>query len=162
MKTTKPNKTALAAAIDILARRSYSRKMLSDKLKLKGYDEAEIGVAIECLTKRGYLNDHELCEWLYRQYIEAEHYSRRQIEAKLLQKGFEQSVISDCRQSGDSEREICAAAKVLRIRYNTRKMVDSAKMLQYLYTKGFARDVIRMVVADFTKQRPAEELIELD
>ena len=57
----KPEKTALVAAVDILARQEYSEAKLSEKLARKGYGEEEIAGAIARLKERHYLNDADAC-----------------------------------------------------------------------------------------------------
>lgn len=148
----KRNKTALVAAVDLLALRSHSVKELREKLCRKGYEEDEVATAVEALTKRGYLNDQELCAWTYRRYLEEARHSLRQMECKLLQKGFSQACIRACRGDGDQAAEKMAADKVLRSRYTSPDKAPPLRMMQYLYGKGFGGDAIKEAVKDFTKQ----------
>lgn len=145
----KRSKTALVAAVDLLAVRAYSVRALTDKLTRKGYVEEEIQAAVEKLLQRGYLNDESLCRELYRQYVGMKKYSLKQIEYKLRQKGFDGAVIACCRQSGDEVSEEAAALKILRLKYGSCKG-DGREMMQRLYAKGFAPHSITAAVAAFT------------
>ena len=70
--------------------------------------------------------------------------------AKLLQRGFESSMIRDCIPSDTYEREKDAALRVLALKY--RKPADSRKMMANLYQKGFAVDAARAAVETFAAQ----------
>lgn len=60
-KAAKPAKTALVAAVDILARQEHSENKLREKLIRKGYAEAEINQAIDRLQEKHYLCDEDAC-----------------------------------------------------------------------------------------------------
>lgn len=148
----RPNKTALVYAVDLLAVRAYSTKMLADKLLRKGYEKEEIQAAMEILLARGYLNDEVLCQSVYRQYIAAAKYSVKQIECKLLQKGFTNQTIASGRQAEDEAAEKIVAAKLLYSKYSSAGETDEMKMMQFLYGKGFVRKSIIAAVSAFVKK----------
>ena len=81
------NKTALVYAVDLLAVRAYSEKQLTDKLKRRGYDKAEIATAMEKLLNRRYIDDSDLCQRQYTAYINEQKRSIKAIFYKLKEKG---------------------------------------------------------------------------
>ena len=145
-KTKKPEKTALVAAVDILARQEYSEAKLSEKLARKGYGEEEIAGAIARLKERRYLNDAEACARQFAFLYTESRNSVRQICLKLRQRGFTKEDIDACKPRDTYEREKQAALRVLSLKYP--HDADRQKMMANLYQKGFeagtARDAVEL------------------
>ena len=145
-KTKKPEKTALVAAVDILARQEYSEAKLSEKLARKGYGEEEIAGAIARLKERRYLNDAEACARQFAFLYTESRNSVRQICLKLRQRGFTKEDIDACKPRDTYEREKQAALRVLALKYP--HDADRQKMMANLYQKGFeagtARDAVEL------------------
>ena len=145
-KTKKPEKTALVAAVDILARQEYSEAKLSEKLARKGYGEAEIAGAIARLKERHYLNDADACARQFAFLYTESRNSVRQICLKLRQRGFTKEDIDACRPRDIYEREKQAALRVLALKYP--RDAERQKMMANLYQKGFeagtARDAVEL------------------
>ncbi|WP_407047832.1 regulatory protein RecX [Selenomonas sp. GACV-9] len=143
----KPKKTALMTAVDLLARQEHSEKKLREKLLRKGYAEVEVQQAIDRLVEMHYLNDADACA---RQFEFLYHESRssvRQICVKLMQRGFESSLVKDCIPSDTFEREKAAALRVLALKF--KPSADRQKMMANLYGKGFDSSAIRAAVTEF-------------
>ncbi|MDO5583699.1 MAG: regulatory protein RecX [Mitsuokella multacida] len=142
----KPEKTALVAAVDILARQEYSEAKLSEKLARKGYGEEEIAGAIARLKERRYLNDAEACARQFAFLYTESRNSVRQICLKLRQRGFTKEDIDACKPKDTYEREKQAALRVLSLKYS--HDADRQKMMTNLYQKGFeagtARDAVEL------------------
>jgi len=150
----KVKKTALVQAVDLLARQAHSKKKLTDKLKQREYEPEEVELAINRLVERGYLNDEDLCQQQFQRYYDESHYSVKQISYKLMNRGFEDAVVRACIPSYTDEREAAAARRNLQIKY--KKPADSAKMMQYLYGKGFSFSIARRAVESFCQDREEE------
>lgn len=73
-----PNKTCYQYALDLIARRDYSKFKLAQKLRSKEYESEEIEEAIEMLIERNYLREEE--------------YARLRVQGLLL-KGYANSYI---------------------------------------------------------------------
>ena len=149
-KKAKGPKTALMYAVDLLARQEQSSAKLREKLGRKGYEEEEIEAALQRLMELHYLDDIGACQRQFDFLYEESRSSVRQIVAKLLQRGFESSMIKDCIPSDTYEREKDAAFRVLALKY--RKPADPRKMMANLYQKGFAVDAARAAVETFAAQ----------
>lgn len=145
-----PTKTALVAAVDILARQEYSEAKLCEKLLRKGYGEGDIAAAIARLKARHYLNDAEACQ---RQFDFLYHESRnslRQICLKLRQRGFRKEDIDACRPQDVYAREKSAALRVLALKFP--RGGERQKMMANLYQKGFDSGAARAAVAEYQER----------
>lgn len=145
----KNKKTALVQAVDLLSKRAHSKKNLGDKLKIRGYEETEIALAIARLTELGYLNDEELCQRQFQRYLDESKYSTKYICCKLLQKGFSNSLVNSCKSFSSDEREAAAALKNLEMKFKKTVMPEPLKLMKYLYTKGFEEKAIQQAVTAF-------------
>jgi len=143
----KSKKTALVQAVDLLARQAHSTKKLTDKLKQRAYDPEEIEQAIGRLTERGYLNDEDLCQRQFQRYLEESHYSVKYICYKLMNKGFSDDLVRSCIPTSTEERERGAALRNLQLKFKA--SVPAAKLMQYLYGKGFAMGPARQAIEEF-------------
>ena len=149
-KKAKGPKTALMYAVDLLARQEQSSAKLREKLKRKNSDEEEIEAALQRLMELHYLDDAGACQRQFDFLYEESRSSVRQIVAKLLQRGFESSMIKSCIPSDTYEREKEAALRVLSLKYH--RPADPRKMMANLYQKGFAVDAARAAVETFAAQ----------
>lgn len=154
-KTKKPEKTALVAAVDILARQEYSEAKLSEKLARKGYGEAEIAGAIARLKERHYLNDADACARQFAFLYTESRNSVRQICLKLRQRGFTKEDIDACRPRDIYEREKQAALRVLTLKYP--RDAERQKMMANLYQKGFEAGTARDAVETYKSQGVPED-----
>lgn len=154
-KTKKPEKTALVAAVDILARQEYSEAKLYEKLARKGYRDEEIEGAIARLKERRYLNDAEACARQFAFLYTESRNSVRQICLKLRQRGFTKEDIDACKPRDTYEREKQAALRVLALKYP--HDADRQKMMANLYQKGFEAGTARDAVELYRSQGSEEE-----
>ncbi len=143
----KADKTALMHATDLLARQEQSEQKLREKLLHRGYEEAEVEAALEYLKERHYLDDRGACERQFRFLYEESRNSVRQICAKLMQRGFDSSLVRECVPQDSYEREKKAALKCLSLKY--RKPAELQKMMQHLYQKGFDSSVSRSAAEEY-------------
>lgn len=151
----KPEKTALVAAVDILARQEYSEAKLSEKLARKSYGEEEIAGAIARLKERHYLNDADACARQFAFLYNESRNSVRQICLKLRQRGFTKEDIDACRPRDIYEREKQAALRVLALKYP--RDAERQKMMANLYQKGFEAGTARDAVETYKSQGLSED-----
>ena len=135
---TKTEKTALMKAVDLLARAEHSTAHLARKL-----------------LQRGYLDDTEACRHQFTFLYEESRQSVRQIQAKLMQKGFSSALIAECVPDDTFEREKEAARRCLDVHF--KKSAAEQKMLQHLYRRGFSTAVCRAAVAAFAEDEDEED-----
>ena len=152
---TKIEKTALMKAVDLLARAEHSTAHLARKLLQRGYDEEEVRSALVTLAERGYLDDTEACRHQFTFLYEESRQSVRQIQAKLMQKGFSSALIAECVPDDTFEREKEAARRCLDVHF--KKSAAEQKMLQHLYRRGFSTAVCRAAVAAFAEDEDEED-----
>jgi regulatory protein len=144
------NKTALTVAVDLLARRSHGTQELKAKLMRKGFSEAEITLAVEKLTARGYLDDAAHLEAIVLSYKAMKKYSRREIAYKLMQKGFEREGIEKFIGLIDDSDELLAAEKIAAQKYKAKG--DAVKIKRQLYNHGFSQSVIKQALEKFNDE----------
>ena len=147
MQQPKNKKTALVQAVDLLARQEQSTNKLREKLQQRGYAGDEIEAAIQRLEERHYLDDADACARQFQFLYEESRQSVRQICAKLMQRGFESSLVRECVPRDIYEREKKAAMRCLNLKF--RPSAEEQKMMQHLYRKGFDSSAIRAAVEEF-------------
>ena len=147
-KRRKPKKTALVSAVDILARQEYSTRKLTEKLRRKGYEDEEIVSAVERLEEKHYLNDEDACQRQFDFLYNESRNSVRQIEVKLMQRGFAADLVKRCVPEDIWEREKAACLKVLRLQFHADG--DTQKMAASLYRRGFDTSALRAAIDDYT------------
>ena len=157
--TQKPKPTALEKAVALLARQEQSSAKLREKLRQRDYAPEEIDAAIARLEERRYLNDEEACARQYQKLYEETGMSVRQIEQKLLTRGFPSSLVraSAPKEAGRDERDLGAALRSLRSRFHA--AAPRAKMKQFLYRRGFSYGICDSATSAFLEEHP-EYLIE--
>ena len=150
----KPKPTALEKAVTILAMQEQSSAKLREKLRQRDYTPEEIDAAIARLVERHYLNDEESCARQYQKLYEESGMSVRQIEQKLLTRGFPSSLVRASAPKDDekNERELNAALRSLRSRFRT--AAPRAKMKQFLYRRGFSYGICDSATSAFLEEHP--------
>ena len=93
---------AYEKGLDFLSRRSYSRKELYQKLKLK-YGETASERAIEKLLYFGYLNDEEYARIYAKHLYETKKYDIKRISMELKLKGIDREIIENVTKTLDNE-----------------------------------------------------------
>lgn len=146
----KPVKTALVAAVDLLARQSYSEQKLREKLARKGYEERDVQAAIDRLIEKHYLDDTAACQSQFDYLYRESRSSVRQICLKLMQRGFPKDIIRNCVPKDTDAREKNAALRALALKY--KRSADRQKMMGSLYRSGFDTDVIRAAVEAYAEE----------
>ena len=150
----KPKPTALEKAVELLARQEQSSTRLREKLRQRDYEAEEIDAAIARLEERHYLNDEESCARQYQKLYEESGMSVRQIEQKLLTRGFPSSLVraSAPKDEGREKRELNAALRSLRSRFRAAAL--RAKMKQFLYRRGFSYGICDSATSAFLEENP--------
>lgn len=147
----KPKPTALAKAVELLARQEQSTKVLRRKLLEREYDEAEVDAAIATLIEKKYLNDADTCASQFENLYAAEILSVRQIYTKLIQRGFDSATIKNLIPADTREHELRAASKALEKKFGGQNFDAKTKLKirQHLAAKGFSSEIISAAVEKF-------------
>ena len=150
------SKTALMKATDLLALQEQSSKSLRRKLLSRKYDEDEVNAAIDKLQKYNYLNDEESCTRQFENLYSAGKLSVRQICAKLIQRGFDSTMIEKLIPPDTYEHEFNAANNALQKKFSPQTFDDAksaykfkSKLWQHLAAKGFDSEIISAAVENF-------------
>ena len=161
-KTERPKPTALAKAVELLAGQEHSKRRLSEKLRIRGYEEEEIDGAVERLEEKHYLDDEAACARAYQRFYEEGAMSCRQIEQKLLSRGFPPELVrASAPQDSDRDgREKTAALWSLKGRFRGPALRE--KMKQFLYRRGFSYGVCDAAVEAFLEENPEFRMEETD
>jgi regulatory protein len=146
----KPERTAQAQAVRLLARREYARAELEHKLTAKGYEAAEVRAALAELGARGYLSDARYAQALAAQ--RAGRYSRRRIAEELKARGVAPSDVEASLAGTEFDDE--AALKAVWERRFGRAPEDErekARQVRLLQARGFALSAILRLLRQQTK-----------
>ena len=143
-------KSALRAALYILARSSKTENEIKKKLKEKQHPEKAIRQVLEYLRGIGYVNDESYTESFIRSMGDTVGTSSRTLYYKLASKGVDSEII----QNKLEEAEIndyasalkAAQKKAAGLKGDKREM--TSKLLNFLYRKGFTMEVCRKVLAE--------------
>ena len=154
------SKTALMKATDLLAMSEQSSKNLRQKLLLRKYDAEEVDAAIEKLKKYNYLNDEEFCKRQFENFYSAGKLSVRQICIKLIQRGFDSSMIEKVIPPDTYEHELNAATTALQKKFRPQTFEDDnerykfkTKIWQHLAAKGFDSEIISAAIENYFSQQ---------
>lgn len=161
-KPERPKPSALAKAVELLAGQEHSKRRLTEKLRIRGYEAEEIDGAVERLEERHYLDDEAACTRAYQRFYEDGAMSCRQIEQKLLTRGFPPALVrASAPQDPDrDEREKKAAVRSLRGKFHGPSQTE--KMKQFLYRRGFSYEVCDAAVEAFLEENPGFRMEEKD
>ena len=92
-------RSARHAAMDLLSRREHTRRQLADKLRSRGYDEAEIDEAIARLADEGLQSDARFAEAYVHQRRERG-YGPLRIRRELAERGVDDGLIAAAMDGG--------------------------------------------------------------
>ena len=119
---------------------SYRPRSVSEiKLKLKQYKFSTpdlIEKTVEYLLETDLLNDQKFSSWWVDQRSRHRPKGNIALKSELIQKGVESSIIDSVLLTSD--QEIKLAQKLL----SKKKLTDSKKAYQYLYSRGFNSNII--------------------
>lgn len=145
------NKSALMKATDLLSRRDQSEKILRQKLLARQYEEDEVDTAIDKLKKFNYLNDEETCARLFKFLYNEERLSVKQIQMKLIQRGYDSDFIKSLIPDDIYEHEYNTALKIGKKKFGGKISADikfKQKIWQHLATKGFSSEIVGTVIEE--------------
>lgn len=168
----RPKKSAVQFMVDELAKRDYSARQLTEKLRSKGYSGEETESAIEKALEWGYLDDRRVAKNFWRFHYEGRQYSVSRIIQKLREKGFAADVVSEIRSDYDeealTERDRLVAERLARAKFGGRlaemmpedepgqeetgkgknRRPDWQTIAAFLFRRGFSDQVCRQVAVE--------------
>lgn len=149
-KKQRPDKTAYANALRLLAMREHSEQQLWKKLEQRDFDEIEISEAIEQLKSDNYLSDERFAE-SYLRSRKLKLYGPVRISLELRERGVSESIITDLfEQPEQSEQQwFDIMEQAYQRKYGDSEAEDyqdKAKRCRYLQNRGFSSSQITSLI----------------
>ncbi|KUO75305.1 MAG: hypothetical protein APF77_12945 [Clostridia bacterium BRH_c25] len=141
-------KSALRAALYMLARSSKTESDITKRLKEKQHSETAIKQVLQYLKEIGYINDESYTESFISTMKETAGASRRSLYYKLAAKGVDSEVIQQKLEEADVD-DYASALKAAQKKISGLKgdkKEKASKLLSYLYRKGFGMEVCRRII----------------
>lgn len=131
---------ALDKALTHISASPKTRKQIADFLSKKGYVEAVIGYVFERLDYYGYADDRQYCR-MYAESVSGK--SKKAIEAELLKRGVDKSVIEEelADFADDGEEVLNLLIKYLKGKPLSQENIY--KGCRYLISKGYDYDTVK-------------------
>ena len=126
-------------AFDMLSRKPYSRKELSDKLSKSGYDKAIVFEVAEELESLGYINDADYAA-LFLEHCLSKMWGKKKIRFEMKQKGLADEIIAEAIGSLDEENTEEEMTDMILARYRGEDLTDmktKARITRYFASRGF-------------------------
>ena len=126
-------------AFDILSKKPYSKKELSDKLFKRGYEEILIYELTDKLSDLGYLDDMEYTK-LFITYAKEKLWGNIKIKYELSKKGIDEGLIRQCLLEDSTDDTQDAIMSLIKTKYKGEdfsNMKTKAKNNKIYFAKGF-------------------------
>lgn len=132
-------------AVELLALRPHFRRQLEDKLRQRGYADAEVEEALRRLEGQGYLDDRRLAREVAGQRAGRGGEGSRRVRAELLKRGAAPEAVDAAVEEVLPADDTPAAAEAAR-RWQARGKRDPAALARHLDRKGFSQRAILHVL----------------
>lgn len=138
---------ARASALASLCMREHSVKEITDKLTRKEYQPDSIEIVVKESLKDNYLNDQRFAKIFWRSRAR-KGFGPNKIAMELQQRGISSSMIQETSQQEELDfDEVVKSIYLKKFRGTEIKdFKDKAKRQNYLYQRGFAIELIRLVI----------------
>lgn len=148
---------AKSAAANLLKYRPRSKFEVRNHLLRKKFTEEAIDRAVEELSQSNLLNDLEFANFWIEQRDTFKPRGRFALRSELLQKGVDQSIISDVLANIDEhDAALRAGAKRAEQLSGATEQEFTTKLSQYLERRGFEYDVIAEVAKELRESATAK------
>jgi regulatory protein len=140
-----PEASLRQRALDILARREYTRLELKRKLAPHAGDESELDALLEDFQKRGWLSEERFTEQML--HARRAKFGTRRIVQELRQKGVsEEAIGAALPELKDGELETAKAVWAKKFGTPAADAREKARQVRFLASRGFSQDVIWKVL----------------
>jgi regulatory protein len=161
-RPTLDEKAARLAAFDLLARKSWSGRDLTRRLRRRGAP-AEIAQAVVAdLASRGYVDDQAFARWWAEARARGRRIGSRRLRQELAARGIpremvEAAIAAAFEEIGESERALEAARRRLPALLRGRQAARaSARLTDYLLRRGYPASAVRHAVTTLLAGRGAD------
>ncbi len=140
--------TAWWKAQELLARRAHGTRELGDKLRHRGFPEAEIRDALERLQAKGFLDDREFASGLVEELFFRRGWGWYAVIARLRRRGLAPDLCEEvCAEFFDQlEKERLKAVLERLLEKKRRREQDRRKLYAWLGSRGFRGFEINLVL----------------
>jgi regulatory protein len=161
---TLDQKAARLAAFDLLARKSWSGRELTRRLRRRGASADIARAVVADLVDRGYVDDQAFARWWAEARARGRRVGSRRLRQELVVKGIpremvEAAIAAAFEEVGESERALEAARRRLPALLRGRAARAPARLADYLLRRGYppaaARHAVRVLLAERGVDLPA-------
>ncbi|TDR82050.1 recombination regulator RecX [Paludibacterium purpuratum] len=134
----------MARAIDLLSRREYSRRELTQRLRPHAQSPEELAQVLDQLAERTWQSDQRFAEQFSRS--RAGKYGSLRLRQHLREKGVSGELIDEALSSQD---DLATARAVWQRKFGTLpdSPQDKARQARFLAARGFPPEIIRKILA---------------
>lgn len=137
-------KSLMARAVDLLARREYSRRELRERLARHAASPEELERLLDELAERHWQSDTRFAEQFSR--ARGDKYGSLRLKHEMRERGIDPALISETLAGRD---DLACAREVWQRKFGEQPVTpqDKARQIRFLAARGFPLDVIRKVLA---------------
>ena len=159
-------KAARLAAFDLLARKSWSGRELTRRLRRRGASAEIARAVVAALTGRGYVDDQAFARWWAEARARGRRVGSHRLRQELLAKGIpramaEAAIAAAFEEIGESERALEAGRRRLPALLRGQAARAPARLADYLLRRGYpaaaVRHAVRVLLAERGADLPATE-----
>ena len=158
---TLDEKAARLAAFDLLARKSWSGRELTRRLRRRGAP-AEIAQAVVAdLTTRGYVDDQAFARWWAEARARGRRVGSRRLRQELLAKGIpremtDAAIAAAFEEVGEADRALEAARRRLPGLLRGKGERAATRLADYLLRRGYPATAVRRAVRTLLTDRAGD------
>ena len=154
-------KAARLAAFDLLARKSWSGRELTRRLRRRGAPAELAQAVVADLTDRGYVDDQAFARWWAEARARGRRIGSRRLRQELLAKGIpramaEAAIAAAFEEVGESERVFEAGRRRLPALLRGQPARAPARLVDYLLRRGYPVAAVRHAVRVLLAERGAD------
>ncbi len=141
--------SAKSVAVRLLSRREHSAFEISEKLRKRDFDEAEISTAIAELQQGDWLSDERFAE-AYIRMRQQKGFGPIRIAMELNERGVKESIVENYLPAVDEDWQEILLRQYQK-KYRNQPMADyadKAKRIRFLQYRGFPLDAIYRLLKD--------------
>ena len=152
-------RTVMAAAYAMLARRPYSRAQVREKLERKGFAAELVDGCPNRLEDLGYLDDGQVARRWAQVMLQERHWGIFKAEQRLQQRGIKRELARQALDEAQKDfSQIDGARQALAGRFAERKTDTSlAKVVGFLRSRGFSGEVVYAASREWEQERTGRE-----
>lgn len=149
---------AFSLALDLISRKSATKKQINEKLKKSGYDEDIVTMVCDELKSMGYLDDVEYAREFAKDMISYKKQGKTKIIMELKNRGISQDDIREALSDMDFCEEDSISEHLLK-KFSQSDLTDmksKEKAMRYLLYRGFSPSDASEGIARFVRKQMEE------